>query len=68
MKIKILVPMAGVTYSYRPGDVVEHEDDDAKRLIAAGFAEATEPVEVESASAEAPETAAVTPKGKRKQA
>lgn len=38
MKIKITTPIAGTLFVYRPGDVVEHEEIEARRLVAAGHA------------------------------
>lgn len=38
MKIKILVPICGLSFSYTPGDVVEINDAEAKRWIDAGHA------------------------------
>lgn len=43
MKIKIKVSIAGMTFSYRPGQIVDYPDDaEAKRLVAAGYAEIVE--------------------------
>ena len=40
MKIRMLTSISGTTGSYAEGDIVDWPDDkDAKRLIAAGFAE-----------------------------
>lgn len=41
MKIKMLVSMAGSLFSWNVGDVVEVDDGEGQRLIAAGFADAT---------------------------
>lgn len=40
MKVKMLVAMAGAHFSLSPGDVHECSEDEAKRLIAEGYAEA----------------------------
>jgi hypothetical protein len=42
MKLKVLVSMAGIDVSYKPGDIVEFEDAEAHRIIEAGAAEAIE--------------------------
>jgi hypothetical protein len=62
MKIRILTSISGVGGAHRPGDEVEWSDnDDAKRLIEAGYAEAVTPTKnkkVETAkSKQAVETA-----------
>ncbi len=38
MKVKLLVGLSGNEYSLSPGDDREFEDDEAERLIAAGYA------------------------------
>lgn len=58
MQVRMLVSMQG-RESRAPGDVVRVPDDEAKRLIAKGFAE-----EVETASVEAPEQAVAYPRGR----
>lgn len=40
MRVKMLTSMAGPLLSYSPGQVVEMEEKEAKRLISAGFARA----------------------------
>jgi hypothetical protein len=62
MKIRMLTSITGVAGSHRPGDEIEWSDnDDAKRLIEAGYAEAVTPTKnkkVETAkSKQAVETA-----------
>lgn len=38
MKVKLLVGLSGNKYSLSPGDHRDFEDDEAERLIAAGYA------------------------------
>jgi len=42
MKVKMLTGAGGVGYVHSPGDIVEMDDDVAKRYIEAGYAEAAE--------------------------
>lgn len=63
MKIRILKSMAGLDFSYVPGQVVERPDEEAKRWIAAGLAV---PVEDLEATAVEPPEKAVLPAAKRK--
>lgn len=40
MQIRVLTPLAGTEFSLSPGDITDRFDEaDAKRLIAAGYAE-----------------------------
>lgn len=55
--VRVLVSIAGVSFSYAPGEVVELEDAEARRWITAGVAEA---VAVEREPA--PETATKRPR------
>jgi len=67
MKIKMLVSMAGATFTWAPGDVVEVDADEAGRLIAAEFAAPVRGVAVEQAVKPAvAETADATPSKSRK--
>lgn len=38
-RIKLKTGLAGAVRTYNPGDVVDWDDDDAVRLVEAGFAE-----------------------------
>ncbi|TGR71415.1 hypothetical protein EN837_08350 [bacterium M00.F.Ca.ET.194.01.1.1] len=38
MKVKLLVGLSGNKYSLSPGDERDFDDDEAERLIAAGYA------------------------------
>jgi hypothetical protein len=38
-RIKLLTGLAGAIRTYNPGDVVDWDDEDAQRLVAAGYAE-----------------------------
>ncbi|KAB0462408.1 hypothetical protein [Agrobacterium radiobacter] len=38
MKLKLLIGLSGNEYSLSPGDERDFEDDEAERLIAAGYA------------------------------
>lgn len=42
MTVRVLVSIAGVSFSYAPDDVVELEKAEAQRWIAAGIAEAVQ--------------------------
>lgn len=42
MLIKLLSGMAGDGFSYSPGEVVEFEDEEAQRIVDAGFAVAAD--------------------------
>ncbi len=42
MKVKMLTAMAGMNFSYRPGQVVDVKDAHGKAWIKAGIAEAAE--------------------------
>lgn len=46
MKLKLLIGLSGNEYSLSPGDERDFEDDEAERLIAAGYAlKADEPAD-----------------------
>lgn len=55
MTVRVLVSIAGVSFSYAPGDVAELDEAEARRWIAAGIAEAVK-------QASAPESAAKRPR------
>lgn len=59
-QIRILTPMVGHGFSRNRGDEVEVSNDEAGRLVAAGFAVAIDP------KAKTPETPPAKPKGKAK--
>lgn len=59
MKIKLLTSVAGRDFSYGTGDVVEWDEVDAERMIAAGLAEHAAPKR--PARRKPAETADVTP-------
>lgn len=42
MTVRVLVSIAGVSFSYAPDDVVEIDETEARRWIAAGIAEAVQ--------------------------
>lgn len=65
MKIKMLVSMAGPSMR-EPGQIIEVGEEEAARLIAAGFA-VPERGEIETATVEPPEKA-VLPRGKPRKA
>lgn len=61
MEIKMLTGLSGPDYAVAPGDVREFPDDEAARLIAAGFAVPSVKDRAERAvKRPAPETRAVT--------
>lgn len=67
MKIKTLVSMAGVNFSWSPGDVVEVDDAEASRLITAELAVPVRDAETETADAAgAPETADAPPRPRKR--
>jgi hypothetical protein len=66
MHVKMLVSMAGPLGVREPGQVIEVDEEEAARLIAAGFA-VPEKGEVETANVEPPEKA-VLPRGKPRKA
>lgn len=49
MKIKMLVSIAGVDFSAKPGDELEVSTEQGKRMISAGHAVAIKAVKVEKA-------------------
>lgn len=51
MIVKIRVSMAGDRFSWVPGDVVDVPDDEAERLIAAGYAVETKVIETAALAA-----------------
>ena len=51
MKIKLLTGLSGPDCSYSPGDEAEFPNDEAKRLIEAGFAEPVREQKTERATA-----------------
>lgn len=70
-KLKMLTGLCGSLFSLAPGDEHEFEDDEAMRLVRAGFAEATdeatgleiaeEIAQIEAAEASPPKAPAPTP-------
>lgn len=40
MRLRLLVGIAGDTFSHKPGDEIEAEGEDARRLLKAGYAQA----------------------------
>jgi len=56
MRIKFLTSAAGAHGSFAPGQVGDVPADEAKRLIAAGYAEAATP-KIETATKKAPRKA-----------
>ena len=62
VKVRMLVSMAGLSMR-EPGQVIEVDENEGKRLIAAGFA--VREMEIETTSIEAPEKA-VLPTPRRK--
>lgn len=52
MKIKMLVDMAGVGFSLSPGDEWETDDQQAKRLIEAGYAVPVAETKIETTTLE----------------
>lgn len=48
-KVKLLTSMAGVDFSHNAGDVIECNDAEAKRFIAAGIAEPVKEQRIEKA-------------------
>jgi hypothetical protein len=71
MKIRLKTLMAGPGGVVRPGEVVDLPGDQARELIAGGFAELAEkpkpePPPIKTATAEAPERAVTRPRGKPK--
>ena len=48
-KVKLLTSMAGIDFSHNRGDVIDCNDAEAVRFIAAGIAEPVDAVKVERA-------------------
>jgi len=48
-KVKLLTSMAGIDFSHNHGDVIDCNDAEAVRFIAAGIAEPVDAVKVERA-------------------
>jgi len=48
-KVKLLTSMAGIDFSHNQGDVIDCNDAEAVRFIAAGIAEPVDAVKVERA-------------------
>lgn len=48
-KVKLLTSMAGIDFSHNEGDVIDCNEAEAVRFIAAGIAEPVEAVKVERA-------------------
>lgn len=51
MQIRLLVSMAGPENSWSPGDVIDWPDEEAARLVEAGYAELVRTEAVETAIA-----------------
>lgn len=59
MKVRLLTGIAGVNFAFSPGATAEFPDDEARRLIEAGFAELVRDTSVETTIiARPPETTA----------
>lgn len=65
MRIRLLTSLMAGSGTHNGGDVLEWDDADAARLIEAGHAEPFTPPPVETATVDAPETAAA-PKPKKR--
>lgn len=65
MIIKIKTSVAGLNFSYQAGQTVDVEEELAKDLIRAGYAEPAK-AEIETAAIEAPENTARAPAKKRR--
>ena len=66
MKITFLTSISDDRCAYGPGQVGEWDDEDALRLIAAGFAEPYQEGSTETASVDASESSDIKPAKKRK--
>lgn len=68
MKIQFSTSIAGAFWTYGPGDVAELPDDEAQRLVAAGYAVPVKATPIEKAVLPNPvvETATVVGKPKAK--
>lgn len=62
MRVRLLTGIAGANFSYGPGDIADFDAAEAKRLIAAGYAEE---IRVETATNEKREKA-TKPKAKKR--
>lgn len=65
MRIRLLTGIAGRGFSHAPGDVVDMDDAEAARLLAAGYAERADEG-YEAATAEPEEAATVKPRRRKK--
>lgn len=54
MKLKLLISRSGVEFSQVAGEIIEVDDVEALRMIAAGQADAVAQVEPETANTKAP--------------
>jgi hypothetical protein len=48
-KVKLLTSMAGIDFSHNAGDLIDCNDAEAKRYVAAGIAEPVEVAKIEKA-------------------
>lgn len=64
-RVKCLTSLAGVNFSFAPGQEAEFADDEAARLVAAGYAEYLTPPVPRAADAASPGPPAATTKQRR---